>query len=95
MRTRLKQKLPPELPSKPVLQLPSQARQPVLRRVLECTDCGRPGQPEALPGGLCRDCRTDSPQPASGRPTACELRTRVAALRDALRGGQLTTPATG
>ncbi|MER7553211.1 MarR family transcriptional regulator, partial [Streptomyces anulatus] len=24
---------------------------------VECTDCGRPGPPQALPDGLCRPCR--------------------------------------
>lgn len=40
----------------------------VIRRLLECTDCGRPGPPAALPGGLCRACRGDTapPEPTAG-----------------------------
>ncbi|MEU4210095.1 hypothetical protein AB0F13_08875 [Streptomyces sp. NPDC026206] len=47
-RRRLVDKLPPE-------QRPDAAA-PTLRLV-ECTVCAAPGRPEALPGGLCRDCR--------------------------------------
>ncbi|MFJ9324576.1 MarR family transcriptional regulator, partial [Streptomyces globisporus] len=32
-----------------------------------CTDCGRPGPPEALPDGLCRPCHTT--HSAGGRPS--------------------------
>ncbi|MFI7338582.1 hypothetical protein ACIBUY_11655 [Streptomyces sp. NPDC050085] len=56
---RLRDKLPPErvrmrsvLPS----TLPL-APESAHRTLVECTDCGRPGRPEALPGGLCRACR--------------------------------------
>ncbi|EST27914.1 hypothetical protein [Streptomyces roseochromogenus] len=45
VRCRLIDKLPPE----PVRRPP--------RRVLECAECGVPGQPEALPGGVCGGCR--------------------------------------
>ncbi|MBH1935300.1 hypothetical protein I5Q34_13630 [Streptomyces sp. AV19] len=47
-RRRLRDKMPPERAPEPT---------PTPRRVPECTGCGRPGPPEALPGGLCRLCR--------------------------------------
>ncbi len=53
-RRRLTDKLPP-VPPLP----PPDAAAPT--RILECTECGVPGRPEALPGGLCRPCRGDSP----------------------------------
>ncbi|WP_237537754.1 hypothetical protein [Streptomyces sp. SID2999] len=60
LRRRLTDKLPPE----PVHTPP--------RRTLECANCGLPGRPEALPGGMCRSCRGDhlphSPPPPY-RPT--------------------------
>jgi hypothetical protein len=40
VRARLLSKLPPEPPAP--------------RMVMECTDCGVPGDPASLPGGLCR-----------------------------------------
>ncbi|MCL8015073.1 hypothetical protein [Streptomyces sp. AS02] len=46
LRRRLTDKLPPE----PTPRLP-----PV--RILECAECGVPGRPEALPGGICGACR--------------------------------------
>lgn len=92
-RNRLTQKMPPKLPGQPEPSRPSTLQQPVRRRVLECVDCGRPGLPEALPRGLCHTCRNDSPQLVGGRPTARELRLRVADLRQALRGGQVGGPA--
>lgn len=47
LRRRLTDKLPPE----PVRTPP--------HRTLECANCGLPGRPEALPGGMCRACRGD------------------------------------
>lgn len=46
VRRRLIDKLPPE----PVPR-------PAPRRILECAECGVPGRPEALPGGVCGGCR--------------------------------------
>jgi hypothetical protein len=56
VRRRLIDKMPPELP------VPEQR---VPRVMPECTDCGVPGRPEALPDGLCLACRGAS-QPAAG-----------------------------
>ncbi|MEU5584396.1 MarR family transcriptional regulator [Streptomyces chrestomyceticus] len=65
-RRRLTDKLPPAPPLPP-----PDAATPTPTRILECTECGVPGRPEALPGGLCRPCRGDSPPPA---PDADHLR---------------------
>jgi hypothetical protein len=51
VQRRLLDKMPPERTVAPV---PPGPRRTLL---MECTDCGVPGRPEALPGGLCRGCR--------------------------------------
>ncbi|MHC0433567.1 hypothetical protein ACX6XY_25880 [Streptomyces sp. O3] len=76
---RLTSKMPPELPAAGAS-----------RTLLECTDCGVPGSPAALPGGLCRACRT-APDPAAGRPASPAARARLDAAdvrerTDRLRG---------
>ncbi|MFF0740766.1 hypothetical protein ACFYVL_10225 [Streptomyces sp. NPDC004111] len=48
VRSKLLKELPPVLPA---------PRQGV--RAMECTGCGAPGEPAALPGGLCRPCRSE------------------------------------
>ncbi|MFJ4852075.1 MarR family transcriptional regulator [Streptomyces sp. NPDC088730] len=54
VRSRLITKLPPSLPVEASRPTPAG---PVRRVMLECTECGVPGLPEALPDGLCRACR--------------------------------------
>ncbi len=54
VRRRLDDKMPPRLPAEGT---PAVGPAPARRLLMECTDCGRPGQPEALPDGLCRPCR--------------------------------------
>ncbi|MET8133339.1 hypothetical protein [Streptomyces sp. NPDC005251] len=58
VQRRLRDKMPPDLPA-------PEERRP--RAGLECTDCGVPGRPEALPDGLCRACRGVGAQ-AGARP---------------------------
>lgn len=53
-RRRLTDKMPPEPVTVPTA--PPEPG-PVRRWIQECTACGVPGRPEALPGGLCRACR--------------------------------------
>ncbi|UJB43431.1 MarR family transcriptional regulator [Streptomyces sp. A1-5] len=58
--SRLTAKLPP------VIQAPTPApvapaTRPAGPRIMECTVCRVPGRPEALPGGICRDCRGETP----------------------------------
>ncbi|MFD7664893.1 hypothetical protein [Streptomyces sp. NPDC059788] len=59
-RKRLTDKLPPAPPVPPP-GVPTPVPAPT--RIMECTECGTPGRPEALPGGLCRPCRGDTPPP--------------------------------
>ncbi|MGW5070352.1 MarR family transcriptional regulator [Streptomyces cyaneofuscatus] len=87
LRRRLTDKLPPRLPAEDTAP---DSPAPTARHVLmECTDCGRPGAPEALPDGLCRPCRE-----AHGRggaqvpdhPTeAVDIKARMNNIRDLLR----------
>ncbi|MGW1198906.1 hypothetical protein ACWD4B_24180 [Streptomyces sp. NPDC002536] len=68
-RKRLTDKMPPE-------PVPAAAA-PL--RIMECTGCGIPGWPDALPGGLCRTCRHgESP---SGAPVDDGVHARVEQLR--------------
>ncbi|WP_406396688.1 hypothetical protein OG806_22365 [Streptomyces sp. NBC_00882] len=74
LRRRLTDKLPPELP---LPQTP--------HRILECAECGVPGRPEALPGGVCRGCRDGyaPARPASLLP-APEIHARADEIRAAM-----------
>ncbi|MFI1930021.1 MarR family transcriptional regulator [Streptomyces sp. NPDC020330] len=89
VRRRLIDKIPPRL-------LPAEQASPAApaRRILmECTDCGTPGRPEALPDGLCRPCRAahspgpaEPPAPAVEAPAdARDIGAYIAGLRDLLK----------
>ncbi|MEU2070188.1 MarR family transcriptional regulator [Streptomyces anulatus] len=88
VRRRLADKIPPRLPAE---QAPPGA--PVRRVLMECTDCGTPGRPEALPDGLCRPCRTahhpgSTEAPASTAEVPADARdigAYIANLRDLLK----------
>ncbi|MEV4438663.1 hypothetical protein AB0K09_06505 [Streptomyces sp. NPDC049577] len=71
-RRRLTGKLPPHREPAPI-------RTPL--RIAECTVCAAPGRPEALPGGLCRDCRGEPRPPAPAALSPEEVRARAALLR--------------
>lgn len=79
-RKRLIDRLPPERPE--IIYAPPP------RRIMECTGCGTPGSPEALPGGLCRACRGDasSPEPSGSERDA--VHARVSQLRMLARTGR-------
>ncbi|WP_404948624.1 MarR family transcriptional regulator [Streptomyces sp. ARC14] len=88
-RKRLTDKIPPRIPTADSASPGAPASAPARRILIECTDCGRPGQPEALPDGLCRPCRTTH-QPNTDQtpidPTeAADIEARMANLRDLLR----------
>ncbi|WPW30533.1 MarR family transcriptional regulator [Streptomyces atratus] len=53
VRRRLHDKIPPRLPA----AAPAVPGTPVRRLIVECTECGVPGRPEAFRDGLCRPCR--------------------------------------
>ncbi|MFD5036978.1 MarR family transcriptional regulator [Streptomyces sp. NPDC058377] len=81
-RRRLTDKLPPLTASSPA---PATTVAPKRRVLAECTECGRPGPPEALPDGLCRPCRT-TPQEASAAPPAeRDVHALVGQLRELTR----------
>lgn len=87
LRRRLTDKIPPYLPAE---NTSPDTPAPTARRILmECTDCGRPGQPEALPDGLCRPCReahSTKPGELPAHPTeAADVKARMSNLRDLLR----------
>jgi hypothetical protein len=86
VRRRLTDKLPPQLPSSPA---PATAVAPGRRLLPECTECGRPGAPEALPDGLCRPCRTTAPDTTPAVPAAPpavrDVHALVSRLRDLTR----------
>ncbi|MFF5722877.1 MarR family transcriptional regulator [[Kitasatospora] papulosa] len=86
VRRRLADKIPPHAPTAPTS--PAGGR-PVHRVMLECTECGTPGRPEALPDGLCRPCRRPggdaAPVAPVGRPTEEDVRTFTAGLRKLLK----------
>jgi hypothetical protein len=82
VRRRLTDKMPPECPV---------SASPVRRALMECTDCGVPGRPDALPGGLCRACRGGS-DGGSARQTVTRpatVQARVAQVR-----ASICTPST-
>ncbi|UCA53757.1 MarR family transcriptional regulator [Streptomyces sp. WA6-1-16] len=90
VRRRLADKIPPHRPAEhsspgTSTPAPSGAR----RLLVECTDCGRPGQPEALPDGLCRPCRaahSESRQATSPDPAEiAAVKAHMANLRDLLK----------
>ncbi|WP_432104554.1 MarR family transcriptional regulator [Streptomyces sp. bgisy091] len=87
VRRRLVDKIPPHARTAPQPPAPGG---PVHRVMLECTRCGTPGRPEALPDGLCRPCREpgdgDETSPsATARPSEEDVRTLAAGIRTMLR----------
>lgn len=87
VRRRLIDKMPPE---RTVVPVPPGPRRTLL---MECTDCRVPGRPEALPGGLCRGCRSrDGSGPGVTGQAACRpdpaVRTLAAQVRAEIRTPQ-------
>ncbi|MFE3719326.1 MarR family transcriptional regulator [Streptomyces cyaneofuscatus] len=88
-RKRLTDKIPPRIPTAGNDSPGAPGPAPARRILIECTDCGRPGQPEALPDGLCRPCRTTHQPNTDQAPTdpteAADIEARMANLRDLLK----------
>jgi hypothetical protein len=80
---RLLDKMPPE---RTVVTAHPGPRRSLL---MECTDCGVPGRPEALPGGLCRGCRSrdDRGGPGASGPSVRRPDPTVRALAAEVRAG--------
>ncbi|MFC8229959.1 MarR family transcriptional regulator [Streptomyces sp. NPDC057287] len=80
VRRRLTDKVPARLPdAAPATESPASVL------LVECTECGRPGPPGALPDGLCRACR-QSPPAAPGEPAAeRDIEAHMRLLREKLR----------
>ncbi|MCX4532538.1 MarR family transcriptional regulator [Streptomyces sp. NBC_00841] len=83
VRRRLNDKIPPDLPT---TRAPATPGTPVRHLMVECTECGTPGHPEALPDGLCRTCRTSDPGAASEQATGANAEDGVRGLVAELRG---------
>ncbi|MFE7839899.1 hypothetical protein ACFU53_28725 [Streptomyces sp. NPDC057474] len=78
LRTRLLTKLPPE-----PAPTPTPVRPPL--RMLECGECGTPGPPEALPGGMCSACRGERAPAHSNAPLpAAAVHSHAAQIRAAM-----------
>ncbi|MGW3832210.1 MarR family transcriptional regulator [Streptomyces microflavus] len=89
VRRRLTDKIPPRIPTTASTSPGTPGPAPTRRILMECTDCGRPGQPEALPDGLCRPCRTTH-RPATDETSAppaeaAEIKARMTDLRGLLK----------
>ncbi|WP_254875203.1 MULTISPECIES: MarR family transcriptional regulator [unclassified Streptomyces] len=87
LRRRLIDKAPPQLPAT-TPNTPADTPTPTRRLLVECTDCGRPGQPEALPDGLCRPCHqtlTAGDQPSPDPTQIAAVKTHMANLRTLLK----------
>ncbi|WP_299535464.1 hypothetical protein [uncultured Streptomyces sp.] len=71
----------------------------VVLRTLECGKCGAPGPPEALPGGLCRPCRTpaapDTPYGTPGTLPSTGVLSTGTLSTGVLSTGTLSTGAPG
>ncbi|OEU95798.1 hypothetical protein AN216_23360 [Streptomyces oceani] len=84
VRTRLRDKVPPETLA------PEPVPVPAPRRIMECTVCGAPGRPEALPGGICAPCRNEAPPPPGSGLTVNEVHAHVGRLRALVRTRERT-----
>ncbi|WP_406462906.1 MarR family transcriptional regulator [Streptomyces sp. NBC_00111] len=86
VRRRLTDKAPARLPD--AAPAPDA---PVRALLVECTECGRPGPPGALPDGLCRPCRQSPPagpvEPVEpdGPAAECDIEAHMRLLREKLR----------
>ncbi|WP_097970350.1 MarR family transcriptional regulator [Streptomyces sp. gb14] len=88
IRRRLIDKLPPRLPATPSTPAGTPTPTPTHRLLVECTDCGRPGPPEALPDGLCHPCHTAHSTGARPSPDPTQIaavKAHMANLRDLLK----------
>ncbi|MEV4876173.1 MarR family transcriptional regulator [Streptomyces cyaneofuscatus] len=86
IRKRLTDKSPPRIPTATNTSSGAPGPTPARRVLMECTECGRPGQPEALPDGLCRPCRTTHSPDTSETPAGpADVKARMTDLRGLLK----------
>ncbi|MEU3435057.1 MarR family transcriptional regulator [Streptomyces sp. NPDC006863] len=89
LRRRLTDKMPPQLPATNTPpDTGTDTPVPARRILVECTDCGRPGPPEALPHGLCRPCHRAHTSGADTPPDPTEIaavKAHMANLRHLLK----------
>ncbi|MFJ1704186.1 hypothetical protein [Kitasatospora sp. NPDC088346] len=84
-RRRLVEKLPPAPPPRAAAAAPRV-------RMMECTDCGRPGPPRTLPGGVCHDCRRGPAPPRPAPEWSAAAGRHVARMKDLIRAGRPGQP---
>ncbi|MGA5044441.1 MarR family transcriptional regulator [Streptomyces arboris] len=86
-RKRLTDKMPPNLPASGSASPGTPA--PARRVLMEYTECGRPGQPQALPDGLCHTCRITHQPTTDQAPIppaeAADIKARMTNLRGLLK----------
>ncbi|MEU1793384.1 MarR family transcriptional regulator [Streptomyces californicus] len=78
LHRRLTDKIPPCLPTTAEVDSPG-ATEPAHETLVECTNCRRPGPPQALPDGLCRPCHRV--HTTGGNDTAAPTPDEVAAVK--------------
>ncbi|MFI1191015.1 MarR family transcriptional regulator [Streptomyces californicus] len=88
LHRRLTDKIPPHLPGAAEVRSPG-TREPIYETRVECTNCHRPGPPEALPDGLCRPCHhahTHGDDPTTPTPDqVAAVKAHIANLRNLLK----------
>ncbi|MFB8069715.1 MarR family transcriptional regulator [Streptomyces californicus] len=89
LHRRLTDKIPPRLPGAVEVRSPG-ATEPTHEALLvECTNCLRPGPPQALPDGLCRPCHhahTHGGEPTAPTPDEiAAVKAHIANLRNLLK----------
>ncbi|MFJ2025798.1 MarR family transcriptional regulator [Streptomyces sp. NPDC087897] len=88
LRRRLTDKIPPQLPTTEATPFSSDVSATDRRILIECTNCGRPGPPEAVPDGLCRPCHQAHTGNDTTTPSPAEIATvkaHMANLRSLLK----------
>ncbi|MFH8882177.1 MarR family transcriptional regulator [Streptomyces californicus] len=78
LHRRLTDKIPPRLPGAVEVRSPG-TKEPIYEAHVECTNCRRPGPPEALPDGLCRPCHRA--HTTGGSDTAAPTPDEIAAVK--------------
>ncbi|WP_420168138.1 MarR family transcriptional regulator [Streptomyces violaceoruber] len=89
LHRRLTDKIPPHIPRATEARSPSTAKPTHEALLVECTNCRRPGPPQALPDGLCRPCHhahTHGGEPTTPTPDEiASVKAHVANLRNLLK----------